>query len=86
MFNLTKGKAKDYLELQYKSNDTNEQRTAKEIIDYLASIYVDLFKVRNTKLKYYLKESNIKVGETFLEFYTFFLYLANATKIPFKDY
>ena len=86
IFNLTKRKAKDYLELQYKSNDANEQRTAKEIIDYLASIYVDLFKVRNTKLKYRLKESNIKVGETFSEFYTSFLHLTSAAKIPLKDY
>ena len=65
MFNLTKGKAKDYLELRYKSDNANEQRTAKEIIDYLVSIYIDLFKVRNTKLKYRLKESNIKVKKTF---------------------
>ena len=86
MFNLTKEKAKDYLELRYKSNDANEQRTAKEIIDYLASIYVDPFKVRNAKLKYRLKDSNIKVGETFSEFYTSFLYLASAAKIPLKEY
>ena len=55
-------------------------------MNYLASIYVDPFKVRNAKLKYRSKESNIKVGETFLEFYTSFLYLVSVAKIPFKEY
>ena len=45
IFNLTKGKAKDYLELYYKSNNINKQKTTKEKIDYLVSIYIDLFKV-----------------------------------------
>ena len=55
-------------------------------MNYLASIYIDLFKVRNTKLKYRLKESNIKVRETFLEFYTSFLHLISLAKIPLEDY
>ena len=56
------------------------------MMDHLASIYVDLFKVRNAKLKYRSKESNMKVGETFSEFYTSFLHLASIAKIPFKEY
>ena len=55
-------------------------------MDHLASIYVDPFKVRNAKLKYRLKESNIKVGETFSEFYTSFLHLTSLAKILIEDY
>jgi len=47
---------------------------------------VDLFKVRNAKLKYRSKESNIKVGETFSEFYTAFLHLVSTAKIPLEEY
>jgi len=56
------------------------------MMNHLASIYVDPFKVRNAKLKYRSRESNMKVGETFSEFYTSFLYLASSAKIPLEDY
>ena len=53
VYNLTKGKAQGYLELRYKTLDgVNKFRTADEIIRHLSTIFVDLFKVRNTKLKY----------------------------------
>jgi len=86
VFNLTKGDAKGHLKLRYKSKDVNEFRTTKEIIDYLASIYVDPFKVRNAKLKYWSKDSDIKSNQTFSEFYTGFLQLASTAKIPIEDY
>jgi len=53
MYNLTKGKAQGHLEPYYKTLDgVNEFRTADKIIRHLSTIFVDLFKVRNAKLKY----------------------------------
>ena len=43
------------------------------MLKYLSNIFVDLFKVRNAKLKYKLRESDIKSGQTFSEYYTEFL-------------
>ena len=51
----------------------------------LSNIFVDPFKVRNTKLKYKSKDSDIKSRQTFSEYYTEFLQLANDACIPKED-
>ena len=51
-----------------------------------ANIFVDLFKVRNTKLKYRSIKSTIKSSQSFLEYYTKFLQLVNNIRILKEDY
>ena len=86
IFNMTKGDAKGHLEPRYKSDDGNEFRTFREMMDYLGAIYVDPFKVRNAKLKYRSPASSMKSSQTFSEYYTEFLQLASTAKIPLEDY
>jgi hypothetical protein len=53
------------------------------MIDYLASIIEDLYKVQNARLDY--KSLMMKTTETFVKFYICFLHLAEQAKIPKKD-
>ena len=55
------------------------------MLKYLSSIFVDLFKVRNAKLKYKSKDSNIRFRQTFSKYYTEFLQLASNARIPKED-
>ena len=54
------------------------------MLDYLASIYVDPFKVRNTKHNYW--QLQIRRDQSFTDFYTQFLYLAGTAEVPAEDY
>ena len=53
------------------------------MIDFLATIYKDPYKVQNARLKY--KSLLMKSTKTFLDFYTQFLQLARQGKIPSDD-
>jgi hypothetical protein len=53
------------------------------MIDFLATIYEDPYKVQNARLKY--KSLLMKSTETFLDFHTRFLQLAGQGKIPSDD-
>jgi hypothetical protein len=50
------------------------------MIDFLATIYEDPYKVQNARLEY--KSLLMKSTETFLDFHTRFLQLARQAKIP----
>ena len=87
VYNLTKGKAQGYLEPRYKTLDgVNEFRTADEMIRHLSTIFVDLFKVRNAKLKYWSTENLIKTRQLFSKFYNEFLQLISDARILEEDY
>jgi hypothetical protein len=53
------------------------------MIDFLATIYKDPYKVQNARLKY--KSLLMKSTETFLDFHTRFLQLVGQAKIPSDD-
>ena len=55
------------------------------MLKYLSNIFVDLFKVYNTKLKYKSKDSDIKSKQTFSKYYIEFLQLANNACILKED-
>jgi hypothetical protein len=53
------------------------------MIDFLATIYKDPYKVQNACLEY--KSLSMKSTKTFLDFHTRFLQLARQAKIPSDD-
>ena len=53
------------------------------MIDFLATIYEDPYKVQNARLEY--KSLSMKSTETFSDFHTRFLHLAGQGKIPVDD-
>jgi hypothetical protein len=53
------------------------------MIDFLATIYEDPYKVQNARLEY--KSLSMKSTETFSDFHTRFLQLAGQAKIPSDD-
>ena len=52
LFRLTTNDTQKHLEPRYQTGRANQFETAQEMLDYLASIYVNPFKVRNTKHDY----------------------------------
>jgi hypothetical protein len=57
--------------------------TAQEIIQHLASIYVNPNKVRDAKYDY--NRLTMKTSQTFVEFQTRFLHLASEAQIPIES-
>ena len=53
------------------------------MIEHLANIYVDPYKAENARQDF--RQLNMKLSQTFTDFYTRFLHLAGAGKIPVKD-
>jgi hypothetical protein len=53
------------------------------MIDFLATIYEDPYKVQNARLEY--KSLLMKTTKTFSDFHTRFLQLAGQAKIPSDD-
>ena len=68
---------------RYKDDSTDPFLTAQSMIDYLATIYEDPYKVQNARLEY--KSLSMKSTETFSDFHTRFLHLAGQAKIPSDD-
>jgi hypothetical protein len=83
VFNRTGGDAQDHLVPRYKDDSTDPFLTAQSMIDYLATIYEDPYKVQNARLEY--KSLSMKSTETFSDFHTRFLHLAGQAKIPSDD-
>ena len=54
------------------------------MIDHLSKIYVDSYKVENARKDY--RRLNIKLSQTFTEFYTIFLQLTGDAEIPQNDW
>ena len=83
IFSRTSGDAQAYLEPCYSKELKDPFLTDCKIIDYLAAIYKDPYKVQNACLEY--KGLIMKTIETFADFYTCFLYLAGKAKILADD-
>ena len=84
LFRLTTSDAQRHLEPRYQTGRANQFTTAQEMLDYLASIYVDPFKVRNAKYEY--RQLRMRKDQLFTDFYTKFLHLAGTAEIPTDDY
>jgi hypothetical protein len=83
IFGRTNGDAQTHLRPRY-GTDEDSFKTAQEMIDYLANIYLDPFKVKNARQDY--RRLTMKPAQTFSEFYTKFLHLAGEAKIPLDDW
>ena len=83
IFSYTSSNAQAYLEPRYSKELEDLFLIDYKIIDYLASIYKDPYKVQNARHKY--KGLMMKPIETFANFYTHFLHLARQAKILRDD-
>ena len=83
VFSCTGRDAQAHLHPRYTKTSEDPFLTDQEMINYLSSIYEDLYKVQNACLKY--KGLIMKPTETFADFYTCFLHLAGQAKIPKED-
>jgi hypothetical protein len=83
VFGRTGGDAQKHLRPRYDEDSDDPYLSDKEMIDHLASIYEDPFKVQNARFDY--KSLMMKPTETFAEFYTRFLHLSGQGRIPQED-
>jgi Zinc knuckle len=83
IFGRTTGDAQTHLRPKYGA-DEDAFKTAQEMIDFLANIYLDPFKAKNARQDY--RRLNMSYKQTFMEFYTKFLHLAGEAKIPLEDW
>jgi hypothetical protein len=82
VFSRTGGDAQNHLKPRV-SSQINPFKTADDMIQHLASIYEDPFRVQNARRDY--RKLMMKTTETFPEFYTRFLHLAGEGQIPAED-
>jgi zinc knuckle protein len=83
VFSRTGGNAQKHLQPRISSSSVDPFMTADEMIEHLASIYEDPFKVQNARRDY--RRLTMKATETFPDFYTRFLHLAGEGRIPEDD-
>jgi hypothetical protein len=83
LFGKTAGDAQTHLAARYQSKE-DSFATAQEMIDHLATVYDDPHKVLNARTDF--KKLLMRPSATFHNFYTNFLHLAGAGKIPVEDY
>jgi Zinc knuckle len=83
VFGRTTGDAQTHLRTRYGTDD-NAFITSQEMIDHLATIYLDPFKVKNARQDY--RRLTMKPTQTFTDFHTKFLHLAGEAKIPLDDW
>ena len=80
VFNRTEGDAQKHLEPRYDDDSPIRFATAQEMIQHLATIYVNPNKVRDAKYDY--NRLTMKTSQTFVDFQTQFLHLAGEAQIP----
>lgn len=80
LFNRTSGDAQKHLEPRYDEDSQTRFVSSREMLDYLASIYVNPNIVRDAKYDY--NALTMKQGQPFPEFQTQFLHLAGQAQIP----
>jgi hypothetical protein len=83
IFGRTGGDAQKHLSPRYDEESEDPFSSDKEMIDYLASVYEDPYKIQNARLDY--KSLTMRTTETFADFNTRFLHLAGQAKIPKED-
>lgn len=83
VFSRTGGDAQTHLRPRYAEDAANPFASEIEMVNYLASIYEDPFKVQNARLDY--KSLMMRRTEAFTNFHTRFLHLAGQARIPQED-
>lgn len=83
VFACTGGDAQSHLQPRYSDDSAEPFALAKDMIDHLASIYEDPYKVRNARYEY--KNIRMRANEQFTDFQTRFLQLAGRAHIPTDD-
>ena len=79
IYDHTEGDAQEHLYSHCKPDALQPFKTASEVIQYLAKIYRDPYRVRNAGLEY--QALKMKIGQPFHEFKTRFLQLADEAEI-----
>jgi hypothetical protein len=80
LFNRTSGDAQKHLQPRYDEDSQTRFVTAREMLDYLASIYVNPNAVRDARHDY--NSLLMKPSQSFSEFQTQFLHLAGEAQVP----
>ena len=80
VFNCTDGDSQKHLFPRYDPDSTDPFQTAKEMVSYLGEIYTNPYRVRDARQEY--KALKMKHGQTFHDFKTEYLHLANEARIP----
>jgi hypothetical protein len=80
LFNRTTGDAQKHLQPRYDEDSQTRFTSAKEMLTYLASIYVNPNAVRDARHEY--NALAMKPSQPFSEFQTQFLHLAGQAEIP----
>jgi hypothetical protein len=80
VYGRTEGEAREHLTPRYTDKSFE---TAQAMIDYLATIYVNRYKVQNARHEY--RRLVMKATQPFPEFYTKFSQLAGIARIPEED-
>lgn len=81
LFNRTTGDAQRHLQPRYDEDSQTRFTSAKEMIEYLTSIYTNPNQVRDARYEYN-HNCTMKTSQTFAEFQTQFLHLAGEAQIP----
>jgi hypothetical protein len=80
LFNRTSGDAQKHLQPRFDDESATRFTSAKEMLAYLSSIYVNPNAVRDARHEY--NSLAMKPGQSFTEFQTQFLHLAGQAHIP----
>jgi hypothetical protein len=80
LFNRTSGDAQKHLQPRYDEDSQTCFVSAKEMLDYLASIYVNPNAVRDARHDY--NSLVMKPSQSFSEFQTQFLHIAGQAQVP----
>jgi hypothetical protein len=83
VFNCTEGDAQRYLYARYKPGATDPFKTSAEMIDYLGEHFINPHRVREARREY--KKLRMNEIQTFHEFKTKFIHLADEAHIPLDD-
>lgn len=84
VFNRTGGDAQRHLLPRLASDALEPFQDDEDMLEHLASIYIDPFKKSNARRDYH--RLRMKPSESFSIFYTTFLHLAGEASIPQEDY
>jgi hypothetical protein len=83
VYGCTEGDAQKHLNPRYNEESADPFLSDVEMVDHLANIYEDRYKVQNARIEYWALM--MKPSEGFAEFHTRFLHLAGEAQIPTPD-
>ena len=83
VYGCTGGDAQKHLNPRYNEESADPFTSDTEMIDHLADIYEDRYRVQNARLEY--RSLMMRTSESFADFHTQFLHLAGEAHIPTPD-